>query len=132
MSVVAVTGVGLLRRVGRQVAAGVVRIDRRATRAANADFDRISGLSPVVTSRSDHYTVDIDLLDPAFAPGVSHREPGGMSVRQLLSVVQRLEAPIVAADVVELNPRNDPTGASSFVAAKIVRELLGVMLARSD
>jgi len=59
---------------------------------------------------------------------VSHREPGGMSVRQLLALLHSVEAPIVAADVVELNPRNDPSGASSMVAAKIVRELIGVML----
>ena len=81
--------------------------------------------------RSDtplYVSIDIDALDPAFAPGVSHREPGGLSVRQLLSLLQTLEAPIVAADVVELNPRNDPSGASSMVAAKILRELLGVIL----
>ena len=51
-----------------------------------------------------------------------------MSVRQLLSLIQGLDAPIVAADVVELNPRNDPSGVSAFVAAKILRELLGVMI----
>ncbi|HUQ83170.1 MAG TPA: agmatinase [Gemmatimonadaceae bacterium] len=78
-----------------------------------------------------YVSIDIDALDPAFAPGVSHREPGGMSVRQLLSIVQSIEAPIVAADVVELNPRMDPTGASTMVAAKILRELLGVMVSRS-
>jgi arginase family enzyme len=75
-----------------------------------------------------YISIDVDALDPAFAPGVSHREPGGLSVRQLLSLLQRIEAPIVAADVVELNPRNDPTGVSAMVAGKIVRELLGVML----
>ena len=75
-----------------------------------------------------YVSIDIDALDPAFAPGVSHREPGGLSVRQLLSIVQSVDAPIVAADVVELNPRMDPTGASTTVAAKILRELLGVML----
>lgn len=75
-----------------------------------------------------YVSIDIDALDPAFAPAVSHREPGGMSVRQLLSIIQTLDAPIIAADVVELNPRNDPSGASAMVAAKIVRELLGVML----
>ena len=72
----------------------------------------------------------MDALDHAFAPGVSHREPGGMSARQLLSIVQGIEAPIVAADLVELNPINDTSGVSSFVAAKILRELLGVMVAQ--
>jgi len=75
-----------------------------------------------------YVSIDIDALDPAFAPGVSHREPGGLSVRQLLSIVQSLAAPIVAADVVELNPRNDPSGVSATVAAKVLRELIGVMV----
>jgi agmatinase len=75
-----------------------------------------------------YISIDIDALDPAFAPGVSHREPGGMSVRQLLALVQAIEVSVVGADVVELNPRNDPSGVSAMVAAKILRELLGVML----
>lgn len=77
-----------------------------------------------------YVSIDIDALDPAFAPGVSHREPGGLSVRRLLSLIQSLDAPIVAADIVELNPRNDPGGGSAMVAAKILRELLGVMVGR--
>ena len=75
-----------------------------------------------------YLSIDIDALDPAFAPGVSHREPGGMSVRQLLSLIQAVDVPIVGADVVELNPRNDQGGISAMAAAKILRELLGVML----
>jgi agmatinase len=76
-----------------------------------------------------YLSIDIDALDPAFAPGVSHREPGGMTVRQMLSLVQSIDVPIVGADVVELNPRNDSSGVSAMAAAKILRELLGVMLA---
>lgn len=83
---------------------------------------RVSLETPVYLS------IDIDALDPAFAPGVSHREPGGLSVRQLLTLVQGIDRPIVAADVVELNPRNDPSGISTMAAAKIVREVIGVML----
>lgn len=77
-----------------------------------------------------YVSIDLDALDPAFAPGVSHREPGGLSVRQLLALLQSLDAPIVAADIVELNPRNDPSGVSAIACAKILRELLGVMLAK--
>ena len=97
---------------------GVEVIEMRAVR----DDLRIASTTPLYLS------IDIDALDPAFAPGVSHREPGGLSVRQLLSLIQSLDAPIVAADVVELNPRNDPSGASAIVAAKVLREVLGVML----
>jgi agmatinase len=84
----------------------------------------------VVSDTPLYVSIDVDALDPAFAPGVSHREPGGLTVRQLLSLVQSLGAPVVAADLVELNPRNDPSGVSAMAAAKILRELLGVMLRR--
>ena len=76
-----------------------------------------------------YISIDIDALDPAFAPGVSHREPGGLSVRQLLSLLHSIEVPVVAADLVELNPKKDPTGVSAVVAAKVLRELIGVMSA---
>jgi agmatinase len=75
-----------------------------------------------------YVSVDLDVLDPAFAPGVSHREPGGLSVRELLHIIQRTRADIVAADVVEFNPTVDPVGITAWVAAKIVRELVARML----
>lgn len=75
-----------------------------------------------------YLSVDLDVLDPAFAPGVSHHEPGGMSVRELLAILHALEGPIIAADVVELNPLRDQAGITASVAAKVVRELLGIML----
>jgi arginase len=84
----------------------------------------------ILTEGPVYVSVDIDVLDPAFAAGVSHREPGGLSVRQLLSLLQGLDGrSIVGADVVELNPKNDPSGVSAMAAAKVLRELLGVMLA---
>lgn len=76
-----------------------------------------------------YLSIDLDVLDPAFAPGVAHREPGGMSVRQLLRFVHSFSAPIVAADVVEYNPRFDVGGVTATVAAKLVRELTGQMAA---
>ena len=76
-----------------------------------------------------YITFDIDGLDPAFAPGVSHWEPGGLSTRQALDVIARVRAPIVGADVVEFNPRVDPSGLTAAVCAKLVKELAGKMLA---
>jgi arginase len=75
-----------------------------------------------------YVTFDMDGLDPAFAPGVSHREPGGLSTRQALDVIARVKAPIVGVDVVEFNPRMDPTGMTAMVCAKLVKELAGKML----
>jgi agmatinase len=79
-----------------------------------------------------YVTVDVDVLDPAFAPGVSHHEPGGMSTRQLLDSLRRIGdsgAAVVGADVVELNPTRDVNGVTAMVAAKVARELLGMLLA---
>jgi arginase len=75
-----------------------------------------------------YVSFDLDVLEPGLIPGISHREPGGMTVRQTLAIIQGLGAPVVGADVVELNPTNDRTGISAAVAAKVVRELAGSML----
>jgi arginase len=75
-----------------------------------------------------YVSIDLDGLDPAFAPGVSHREPGGLSVRDVLTLIHSLSGPIVGADVVEFNPSQDVNGLTATVAAKIARELAGTML----
>lgn len=70
-----------------------------------------------------YITIDMDALDPAFAPGVSHHEPGGLSVRELLSVLHRVPGPIVGADIVEYNPSRDLNEMTATVAAKLVKEV---------
>lgn len=78
-----------------------------------------------------YVSVDIDALDPAFAPGVSHREPGGMSTRELIDWLHRIDAPVCGADLVEVNPRRDRDGLTATVAAKLIKELTALLLARS-
>jgi len=78
-----------------------------------------------------YVSIDLDALDPAFAPGVSHHEPGGLSVRDVLTVLQRVETPIVGADVVEYNPSRDIHGVTAVVAAKLVKEL-AALAAKGD
>ncbi|PIA50073.1 hypothetical protein AQUCO_01300658v1 [Aquilegia coerulea] len=71
-----------------------------------------------------YISLDIDCLDPAFAPGVSHIEPGGLSFRDVLNIIHNLQADVVGADVVEFNPQRDTVdGMTAMVAAKLVREL---------
>lgn len=71
-----------------------------------------------------YISVDVDCLDPAFAPGVSHIEPGGLSFRDVLNILHNLQGDVVAADVVEFNPQRDTVdGMTAMVAAKLVREL---------
>jgi len=75
-----------------------------------------------------YISFDMDVLDPAFAPGVSHREPGGMSVREAIAHLHAIEGDIVGADVVEYNPVRDLGDMTATVAAKIVKEILGKLI----
>lgn len=75
-----------------------------------------------------YVSFDLDVIEPGLAPGISHREAGGLSVRQALSIVQSLAAPPVGADFVEFNPAADRTGVTAAVSAKLVKELAGRML----
>lgn len=75
-----------------------------------------------------YVSFDMDCLDPAFAPGVSHHEPGGMSTREVISIIQNLEGNLVGADIVEFNPERDLLGVTGMVAAKLLKEILARML----
>lgn len=73
-----------------------------------------------------YLSVDLDALDPAFIPGISHPEPGGLTTRELLRIIQAIpKGRLVGADVVELNPVNDLRDLSARVAAKVVGEVVG-------
>jgi 8-oxo-dGTP pyrophosphatase MutT (NUDIX family) len=88
--------------------------------------DELSVQGPVYLS------VDLDCLDPAFAPGVSHHEPGGLSTREVLNIIHHLPGTLVGADIVEYNPDRDPQGITGMVAGKLLKEILGRMLAEKE
>lgn len=75
-----------------------------------------------------YLSIDIDGLDPAFAPGVSHREPGGPSPRQVIDLIHTVNQPIVAGDLVEYNPQCDIGNQTAAVAVKLMKEMAGMML----
>jgi agmatinase len=75
-----------------------------------------------------YLSIDLDVLDPAFAPGVAHHEPGGLTTRQLIELIQQLQVPIVGADIVEFNPRRDFSDMTAMVAVKILKEVAARML----
>ncbi len=96
---------------------GVDVIDMQAVSTAkDLEFD-----GPVYLS------IDLDCLDPAYAPGVSHHEPGGMSTREVLEVIHSFKGELVGADIVELNPERDINGVTARVAAKLLKEVSGRM-----
>ncbi len=75
-----------------------------------------------------YLSFDLDVIEPGMAPGISHREPGGLTVRQALAIIQSVGAPLVGADFVEFNPAADQSGVTAAVSAKLVRELAARML----
>ena len=75
-----------------------------------------------------YISFDMDALDPAFAPGISHREPGGMSVREAIAHLHAITGKIAGADIVEFNPAQDNTQITATVAAKLLKEILGKMV----
>ena len=83
---------------------------------------------PILSAlRGDVYiSLDIDVLEPMLAPGISHPEPGGLSVRDVVDALHHINAPVVGADVVEYNPRHDIRDLTARVAAKFVKELVGL------
>jgi arginase len=85
-------------------------------------YDRVKTQGPVYIS------FDMDVLDPAFAPGVSHWEPGGMSVREVIAHLHAVKGEIVGADLVEFNPVRDKSGMTATVAAKLLKEILAKMI----
>ena len=78
-----------------------------------------------------YISLDMDVFDPAFAPGVSHHEPGGLSSRQVIDIIQRIESPIIGADIVEYNPQRDSNDITGALAAKLMKEIWGKMIANS-
>ncbi|MCR4408770.1 MAG: agmatinase [Candidatus Saccharicenans sp.] len=72
-----------------------------------------------------YISLDLDVFDPAYAPGVSHHEPGGLTSRQVLDLIQNLKARIVAFDLVELNPSRDVSEITASLAFKLIKEIAG-------
>jgi len=85
----------------------------------NLDLSKISKFENPL-----YISLDLDGIDPAYAPGVSHHEPGGLTSRQVIDLIQNLEAEVIGADIVEYNPNRDLHDMTAFLAAKIMKEIL--------
>jgi agmatinase len=89
----------------------------------NLDISKISKFeNPLYVS------LDMDAFDPAFAPGVSHHEPGGLTSRQVIDLIQNIEVEVIGADIVEYNPTRDFQNMTAFLAAKMMKEILVKMM----
>ncbi|MEP6750103.1 MAG: agmatinase, partial [Bacteroidota bacterium] len=86
-------------------------------------YDFISRLSSPL-----YISLDMDVLDPAFAPGVSHHEPGGLTTRELLHIIQQINVAVIGADLVEYNPIRDINNVTAMLAYKLMKELISKMV----
>jgi agmatinase len=93
----------------------IVPIDPRALRAM---VKRLKN-QPV------YITLDLDVMDPGFLPGVGTPEPGGLTFQEFISLLKKLQAlHVIGFDVVELTPDYDPTQISAVTASVILREMI--------
>ena len=120
-----------LVQVGIRTANGHQREQAERFGVEMIEMRELSGDLRLVFDTPVYVSMDVDGLDPAYAPGVSHPEPGGLSPRQVIDTIQHLKGRIVGADVVEVNPRRDFHNLTAVVAAKIVKEIAAKMLLRA-
>ena len=128
----------VIRRVAELLGPGrVVQLGIRSATAEETVFAReqthlfpgpppdMAAVRSLLAGRPVYLTIDIDVVDPAFGPGVGTPEPGGWSSTELLHVVGEMSGlDVVAMDVVEVCPPYDPAGITAFLAAKVLRESL--------
>ena len=75
-----------------------------------------------------YVSIDLDALDPAFARGVLHPEPGGISTRELLTMLSTTNGKIVGGNIVEYNPMKEFQNITAILASKILKELMSKMI----
>jgi len=92
------------------------------------EMREIDRVNEIMFNGPVYLSLDLDCLDPAFAPGVSHQEPGGMSTREVLGIIQNLKGKLIGADIVEYNPERDLQDMTAMVAGKLLKEIIGRML----
>ncbi|MFQ5631768.1 MAG: agmatinase [bacterium] len=78
-----------------------------------------------------YISIDMDCFDPAYAPGVAHPVPGGLTPRQVLNFIQEMRWKLIGMDVVEVNPEVDQNNQTAILAARILHEAMGYVAKRS-
>lgn len=91
-------------------------------------YDRLAEAVKMVGNKPVYVTIDLDILDPSIFPGTGTPEPGGIGFSDMMKIIKQLSRlNIVGTDVVELSPDYDPTGVSTAVASKVLREMMLIL-----
>jgi len=118
-----------LVQVGIRAATGQQRVLAEKHGVRMIEMKDIGKPLDLAFSNPLYISFDLDALDPAFAPGVSHHEAGGLSSRQAIDILHSVRGRIIGLDVVEVNPERDPAGITASAAVKIIMEVLGKIVA---
>ncbi len=119
---------------GRLVQVGIRTLNQHQREQADRfgveiiEMKDVSRWADMIFAAPLYISIDLDCFDPAFAPGVSHLEPGGLSVRQVIDYLASLSVPVIGADIVEYNPQRDVQDLTAAVAVKLVKELAAKMI----
>jgi agmatinase len=111
------------------------RFGFRTIRSSDLSSLGLAGVIQAIETRTAghpvYLSIDIDVLDPAFAPGTGTPEMGGFTSRELLEVLRGLRTlNLVGADVVEVSPPFDHAEVTSLAAATVVFDIVGLLAAR--
>ncbi|MCG8606095.1 arginase family protein, partial [bacterium] len=125
-----------MEHVASIIQVGVRALNQVQTELARQHRDRVQiisakdatgsvNLSSIPDDGLVYVTLDLDGLDPAYAPGVSHPVPGGLTARQVLELIQSLPGRLIGMDAVEVNPDLDVNDQTSILAARLLHEAMG-------
>ena len=124
--------------VGRLIQVGIRTINphqRAQIERFGVEVVEMRDWQPDLTLEFDgpvYLSLDLDVLDPAFAPGISHHEPGGLSTRDVIRIIHNLSTPLVGADIVEYNPKRDLMDITAMTAAKLLKETVAQMISAGN
>lgn len=113
--------IDLIENGGLNVYTAADVAERNMKRIATSIRSKLSDCDAV------HISLDIDCLDPAFAPGTGIPDAGGLSTRDVITLLKELQGlPLVGLDLVEVAPPLDPSEATVFAALKIIMEFMAI------
>jgi agmatinase len=113
--------IDLIENGGLNVYTAALIAERGMKSVASSVYSKLSRCDAV------HISVDIDCLDPAFAPGTGIPDSGGLTSREVIALIKSMQGlPLVGLDIVEVSPPLDPSEATIFAALKIVMEYIAI------
>ena len=113
--------IDLIENGGLNVYTAALIAERGMKSIASSVYSKLSKCDAV------HISVDIDCLDPAFAPGTGIPDSGGLTSREVITLIKSMQGlPLVGLDLVEVSPPIDPSEATIFAALKIIMEYVAL------